>query len=88
MDRVGLVVEGGRRAGKIVDLIDFDIKGEADVMSHELKMGVIEEMVDIFARAGEEIIDAKDLMPLLQEALAQMGTEESSPTRNKNSLSF
>ena len=56
--RVELVVDRRGRAGQVVDLVDLDIEREGDVVAHQLEAGFGQEMRDIGAPAGEEIVDA------------------------------
>ena len=56
----------------------------SDVVAQELKTFVIEEMLDIAPRPGEEVVDAKDLLPPRKELLAQMRAQKSRTTGNQN----
>lgn len=56
-------------AGKIVNFIDLDIERKANIVPHEFKMGVVEEMEDVFPGSRKEIIDAENFMALFKEAL-------------------
>jgi hypothetical protein len=60
LHRIVLVVNGRGRAGEIVDLIDFDVERERYIVANQLKPMVIEQMIDVASRAGEEVIDAYD----------------------------
>ena len=55
-----LVVNGRSRAGEVIDLIDFDVERERHIVTNQLKAMVIEQMIDVASRAGEEVIDAYD----------------------------
>jgi hypothetical protein len=41
-------------------LIDFDVERERYIVANQLKPMVIEQMIDVASRAGEEVIDAYD----------------------------
>ena len=69
MDRRG-------RAGEIVDLVDLHIEREGDVVADQFEVLVVKEMLDIAARAGEEIVDADNVRAVRQQALAEMRTEK------------
>ena len=56
-------------------------------MAHQLETLVTDQMLDIAARAGEEIIDAKDFMALAEQALAEMGAEETGAAGHENTAS-
>jgi len=49
-------------------------------MSQELKMRVPEQVQDILLGPGVEVVNAQDLTTLLQEALAEVGTNEPCPS--------
>ena len=63
-----LVVNRRSRARQIEDLVHLDEQRMGDVVAQELETLVIEEMLDIAPRAGEEIVDAQDLLPSSQVA--------------------
>jgi hypothetical protein len=42
LDRIVLVVDGRRGAGKIEDLIDFKVQGEGDVVAYQLEVLPVE----------------------------------------------
>ena len=60
LHRIVLVVNGRGRTGEVVDLIDFDVERERHIVTNQLKPMVIEQMIDVAPRAGEEVIDAYD----------------------------
>ena len=61
LHRIALVVNRRRRAGEIEDLVDLDIEREGHVVADQLEALVIQQMLDVAARAAEEIIDADDV---------------------------
>ena len=61
--RIALVVNWRCRAGKIVDLVDFDIEREGHVVAHQFKALVIEQMLDIAPRAAEEVVEQITFAP-------------------------
>jgi hypothetical protein len=62
LDGVVLVVDRRGRTGEIVDLVHLDVEREADVVAEELEARIGVEMVDVALRAGEEIVDAQNLV--------------------------
>jgi hypothetical protein len=42
---------------------------------------VIEQMIDIALRAGEEIVDAYDIPTIREQSLTEMRAEKASPPR-------
>ena len=63
LDGVVLIVNRRCGTGEIIDLIDFQIDRERDVMSNTLEAFVVEEMLDIEARSSKEIVQADDFRP-------------------------
>jgi hypothetical protein len=60
-----LIMNGGRRAGQVVDLVHFQEYRVNDVMPDELEAGTGEEVPDIFLGSSEKVVEAKDLVALL-----------------------
>ena len=58
--------------------------GMGDVVTQKLEAFVIEEMLDIAARAGEEIIHAEDLLPPRQQLLAKMRAQKPRASGHQN----
>jgi hypothetical protein len=73
-----------RRACEIINLVDFDIEGKADIVSNKLESGIQHETGHIRPRRREEVIHAEDLVPAAQQSLTQMGTYESGASCDKN----
>jgi hypothetical protein len=84
--RIVLVMNRAGRTGKIVDLIHFDIEWETDVMSDDFEIGVIDQIDNVAFCAGKEIVDANDLMAIIEKMLAEMPSQESGSPRNKYSF--
>ena len=72
LDRVILIVNGGSWAGEVEDPVDFDFEGVDDIVAHELEVVVVEEVVDVAAAAGEEVIHADDFVSIVQEAFTEV----------------
>jgi hypothetical protein len=71
-----LVVNGRRRAGKVVDLVNLDIERERHIVPHEFKSMVIKQMIDIPLGTGEEIVDTDDVPAIRDQAFTEMRTEK------------
>jgi len=56
-------------------------------MAHQLKPGMVDQVPDILPRAGKEIIDTQDIVALGEQALAQVGAQESGAASDKRSRS-
>jgi hypothetical protein len=77
LHRIELIVHGRCRASQIVDLVDFDIQREGDVVAHELETRVLEQVLDVRLASREEVVDAQYLVPGGKQALAQVRAEKS-----------
>jgi hypothetical protein len=86
LHRIVLVMDGRGRAGEIVDLVDFHIKREGDIVPDHFEVFVFKQMLDITARAGEEIVDADDDRSVGQQALAEMRTEKASAAGDEHAF--
>jgi hypothetical protein len=53
-------------------------------MAEKFKIGVLEEMDDVSLCSGIEVIDAEDIVALVQKALTEMGTEETGAPCHQN----
>ena len=87
LHRIVCIVLGRGRAGEIVDLVDLDIERERHVMTHQLEVRIGQQMRDVVPGAGEEIVDAQHVMALVEQAFAQVRTEEPAPSGDQNPLS-
>ena len=76
LDRVELVVRRRGGAGEIVDLVHLELKRIDHIMPHELKTRVLQEVGDVLFPTGEQVIDDGDVMIVRDEAVTEMGAEE------------
>ena len=76
LHRVELVMHGAGRAGQIVDLFDFHIKREGDVVAHHLELRMVQQMHHVVAGPGIEVIDANDVQAVGQQPFAQVRAQE------------
>ncbi len=86
LDGVVLIMWRRGRAGEIVDLIDLDAEGLGDVVPDELEVRVIHQVGDVLLAPGEEIVRADDFVVLLEQAFAEVGSEESGSASDKNAF--
>ena len=45
-----------------------------DIVAYQFKPGVADKVLDIYLAAGEEVIETNDVVPLSDEAFAEVGT--------------
>src|SRR5438105_5981997 len=81
MDRRG-------RAGEVVDLVDFDIEREGDVVPHRLEVRLLQQMRDIVFAAGEIVVGAQDVVSPRGQALAQMRAEKPGAAGDEDPLLY
>ena len=55
-------------------------------MADEFEAFLANEMLDVATRAGEEIVDADDVRPLLEQPVAQMRAEEAGAAGHHDAL--
>ena len=55
-------------------------------MTDEFEMLVIEQVLDVRAAAGKEVVKANDVGAVGEETFAQMRTEKSGTARDKDAL--
>lgn len=60
------------RAGEIVNLVDFHIEHETDIVTNEIKALMVEQVLDIAPAAGKKIIATDDLVAGIEQSLAQV----------------
>jgi hypothetical protein len=63
--------------GEIVNLIDFELIGIANIVPNQLKTWVAEQVLDVALSTCEEIVQAQHFMAFIEESFAEMGTEKS-----------
>jgi hypothetical protein len=63
--------------GKIVNLIDFELVGIADIVTNQLKTWMAEQVFDVALSTREEIVQAQHLIAFIEEPFAEMRTEKS-----------
>lgn len=86
MDRIGLIMRRRSRAGKVIDLVDFQIERVDDIVGNDVEAIDPLQMGDIAPHAGGKVVEADHLVSGGQKRLAQMGSEETCTTGDKNSL--
>jgi hypothetical protein len=81
-----LIMDWRSWASEIVDFVRLDVERKRHVVTHELEAGMSVEMLQVTLGAREQIVDAHYLVPLLEQAINQMGAEEPGTARNQNAF--
>ena len=66
----------GSGAGEVPDAVNFELDRLGDVVSDELKAGVIPPLAHVGLAAGEGVVETKHLLTGLHQSIDQMGTEK------------
>ena len=66
---VKLVVNWGRRAGQVVDLIHLDIKRKGDIMANQFEIREIKKMGYVTFVAGKKVIQTNDVIALFDQSV-------------------
>lgn len=80
LDGVVLVVNGGGRAGEVVDLVDLQQQWFNDVVADEFEPWVPEVVHNVLFPAGEEVVDHDHAVPSGDQTVNQMATHEAGAT--------
>ena len=86
LDGIVLVVNGRGGAGEIVDLVDLEFDGVDDVVSHQLKVGIVQKMSDVLAATGEVVVEADDFVAGGYHAVAEVAAEKSGFAGDEDTL--
>jgi len=84
LHRVVLVVHRRRRARHVVDLVDLDEKLLGHVVADDLKVGLVKQVLDVGLLRGEEVVERDDVVALVDEAAAQVRSEEAAAARHQD----
>ena len=78
-DRVVLVVSRRSGARHVVDLIDFEKDRQRDVVTNQFKIRLVQQVSHIGLLARKEIVQANDVVALLDQTFAEVGTKKPAP---------
>ncbi len=70
------VVLGRRRRCEVVDAVNLHVYGNGDIVEDELEVGVADPVLHVVARAGVEVVEHGDLVPLQHERVHQVRAHE------------
>ena len=80
LNGVVLIVDRSSGTSQVVDFVNLHIEREGDVVANKFKIRISQQMDDIPLGPRIEIVDTEDIVSILEETLAEMGTQESSPS--------
>jgi hypothetical protein len=78
---VPLVMNRTGGASQVIDFIGLQIEGKADVMTNNVKIGVIQQMDNIALLPGEKVVNAYHFIAFTKKTLTKMTTEKPCSTR-------
>jgi hypothetical protein len=67
----------------VEDGVDLEVEGPHDIVLHERKASIADQMRDVCARTGEQVVDADDARPFGEEAVAKVRADEAGAPRNQ-----
>jgi hypothetical protein len=82
LNGVVLIVDRRSRTGQVIDLIDLYVEREGNVVANEFKIRIPYQRSDILLGPRIEIVDTENVVPILEETLAEVGAQESGPSRH------
>ena len=73
---------GARQSTRTNGAITYVTARLDDVVANELELRIIPEVLDVALRAGEEIVEAQNLVPVVEQPVAQVRSDETGATGN------
>ena len=73
---VVLIVHWRGGTGQVVDAINLNVKRKCDVMSHQFKARMLQQVLHIALASREKIVDAEHINAVLDQSIAQVGAKE------------
>ena len=77
---------GGGGTGQVVDFVHFEEDRQRDVVADQLEVWTVQQVTDVRLLAGEEVVQAEDVVSLFDQALAEVRAEEPGPAGHQNSF--
>lgn len=88
LNGVELIMDRRGRTSEVINLVNFDKQREGYVVAEKLETPVVEEILDVAAGSGGEIIGAKNLVALVKQKAAKMGSEKARAAGDQTPLLF
>jgi hypothetical protein len=72
------VVDGARRACEVENEVDglLEEEGLCEIVVEGLELRLVRDVLDVLERAGVEVVDADDTVPLGEQVIAEVGADE------------
>jgi hypothetical protein len=67
-----LIMDGGRGARQVVNLIDLDVEGESNIVPYKFEASVADQMFYVSACAGEKIVNANNICTRSEQPLTKV----------------
>src|SRR5438552_6942030 len=83
---VELVVNRRGGAREVVYLVDLHVQRKGDIVSHQLEISLAQKVRDVLLSSRIKVVYAQYVVPLLNEALAEMRAQKSSAAGHQDSL--
>src|SRR5580658_9291838 len=81
------VIHRAGGAGEVEDVVDLaDIERFADVFFYKIETGIILEMGEVRAAAGEEVVDYNHTPAFAEQGIAEMGSQETGTAGDQGAL--
>ena len=84
LDRIGLILCGTGRAGQIIDAVGFDVEGLGNVVLQKSEAFMAGQVGNVFHGTGRKIIHTGNAVPLVQQTLAKMRSDEAAASGDQN----
>ena len=83
---INLIMNGRSWTGEVENPIDLNIERKRNVVPNQFEARLREKMGDIRLLARKEIVNAKNVVSLVEQAFAKMRAQEACTTGSKNSF--
>jgi hypothetical protein len=65
-------------------LINLELEWLGHIVADEFEEGILKQVEDVAFAAGEEVVEADDLVPFVEQAFAKMGAKKSRPSGDQD----
>src|SRR5205085_5969548 len=75
----------GGRAREVINLIDFQQDRLGHVVAQQLEARIVQQVEDVFATAGEKVVEAQHFVVFAEQPLAKMRADKTRAAGDENS---